>query len=85
MQNFLIIKTKTINITNEIIIVRVLYKFTWLKEKRPKAIPSFQIRVMFKNFDEKSSLSNALLLRLITYTFEILSKIKIKIGIIKLI
>ena len=38
-----------------------------------------------KNFDEKSSLSITLLLRLITYIFEILSKIKIKKGIIKII
>jgi hypothetical protein len=42
------------------------------------------MRVIFKNFDENNLASNIFLLRLITYIFEILSKIKIKIGIIKL-
>ena len=35
--------------------VKKLYKLFLLNEKRPKAIPSFQIKYIFKNFDENIS------------------------------
>ena len=49
-----------------------------MKEKRPKAIPLFQIRLIFKNFDENNSELLNLLFKLITYIFEVRSNIKIK-------
>ena len=36
-------------------IVKKLYKLFSLNENRPKAIPSFQIKYIFKNFDENIS------------------------------
>ena len=64
--------------------VKKLYKFLSSKEKRPKAIPSFQTRIIFKNFHENNSLSNEFLLKFITYIFEVLSNMKIINGINKL-
>ena len=53
--------------------VKILYKYFSLNEKRPKAIPSFQIRLIFKNFDENISDPKILLSRKITYILESLS------------
>jgi hypothetical protein len=53
---FLTIIKKTITIIKAIIDVRILYKSDWSKDKRPNAIPSFQIKLIFKNFDENNSL-----------------------------
>ena len=47
-------------------IVNRLYQYPWIDEKIPNAIPSFQIRVIFKNFEENSSISDEFLLKLIT-------------------
>ena len=66
-------------------IVKKLYKYSLLEAKSPNAIPSFQIRVIFKNFVENNSISEEFLLKLITYIFEILSNAKIKTGTNKLI
>tara|TARA_E500000178_G_scaffold203238_1_gene200906 strand:- start:503 stop:664 length:162 start_codon:yes stop_codon:yes gene_type:complete len=43
------------NTTIKIKIVKKLYKLFSLNEKRPKAIPSFQIKYIFKNFEENIS------------------------------
>ena len=72
-------------ITIPIITVIKLYKIFSSNEKSPNAIPSFQIRVIFKYFDENNSVSNETLLKLITYIFETLSNIKIITGNIILI
>jgi hypothetical protein len=50
----------------EIITVNKLYKLSWLKEKSPKAIPSFHIKFIFKNFDVYNSVDEFLILKLIT-------------------
>ena len=47
-------------------IVNRLYQYPWIAEKIPNAIPSFQTRVIFKNFEENSSISDEFLLKLIT-------------------
>ena len=31
--------------------VNILYKLSWSKDKSPNAIPSFQIKLIFKYFD----------------------------------
>ena len=49
-----------------------------MKDNRPNAIPSFQIRIIFKNFDENISDPENLLSIKITYVLESLSNKKIK-------
>ena len=44
-----------------------------MNDNRPNAIPSFQIRLIFKNFDENISDPKNLLSRKITYILESLS------------
>ena len=46
---------KITNIIIKIKTVKKLYKLSSLNEKRPKAIPSFQIKYIFRNFDENIS------------------------------
>ena len=41
--------------TTNITIVKILYKFSCWKDSNPKAIPSFQIKCKFRNFDENIS------------------------------
>ena len=56
-----------------------------LKDSKPNAIPSFQIKCIFKNFEENISKSKNFLSKLITYNLENLSIKNIDKTIIKLI
>ena len=50
------IKNQKINIiTKNIIIVKISYRIFSLNDKSPKAIPSFQIKLIFRYFEENIS------------------------------
>ena len=66
-------------------VVKTVYKFAFSKAKSPNAIPSFQIKFIFKNLEEKISDPKNFLFREITYIFDILSIKKIDKIIKKLI
>ena len=68
-------------ITN-IKIVKILYKLPSSNENKPNAIPSFQISLIFKNFEENISDPKNFLSKYMTYILENLSSKKIdKINI----
>ena len=57
--------------------VKKSYKLLSSNENSPNAIPSFQIKEIFKNFEENKSADKFFLLYEITKIFEILSRKKI--------